>query len=198
MASISVIIRTYTEARWDSLLAAVSSARQQTRPPEEIVLVVDHNQKLYERLRTAVPMAVVVENRGAAGSSGAWNAGIQAATGEIIAFIDDDAVAAPDWLAELERGYRQPETIGVGGAILPMWLDGRPRWFPDEFAWVVGCTYRGLPEDETSVRNLIGCNMSFRREAFDLAGGFLGAEQGIGHMGASPIGGDETEFCIRL
>src|SRR5512133_1867164 len=98
MATISVVIRTYTEARWDSLLAAVESAEQQTRPPDEIVLVVDHNQNLYERLREALPAAVVVPNRGAAGSSGAWNAGVQAATGEILAFIDDDAVAAPNWL----------------------------------------------------------------------------------------------------
>ena len=198
MPNLSVILRTYTEARWDSLLAAVRSVREQSCPPDEIVVVVDHNPALYARVRAALPGVVAVENREPAGSSGAWNSGILAATGDILAFMDDDATAAPDWLEQLRLGYRDPQVLGVGGEIVPVWVDGRPAWFPDEFAWVVGCTYRGLSETESNVRNLIGCNMSFRREVFAAAGGFRGAQNGIGHMGAAPIGCDETEFCIRV
>ena len=71
----------------------------------------------------------------------------------------------------------------------------RPRWFPDEFLWVVGCTYRGLPETAAPIRNLIGCNMSIRRTVLDEVGGFR-----IGRVGALSIGheNDETEICVRI
>ena len=46
----------------------------------------------------------------------------------------------------------------------PSGRDGRPRWFPPEFDWVVGCSYTGLPETVAPVRNLIGAAMSFRRQ----------------------------------
>ncbi|HEX9014593.1 MAG TPA: glycosyltransferase family 2 protein [Chloroflexota bacterium] len=195
---VSVVVRTYTDARWDYLVRCISSIEAQSRVPDEIVVVVDHNEPLYERVKKRFPTAAVVQNDEPAGSSGAWNSGIAAASGDLLAFIDDDATAAPDWLEQLLEGYDDPAVVGVGGQIAPVWEDGRPGWFPEEFNWVVGSSYRGLSEGESRVRNLIGCNMSFRRRVFDAAGGFLGAESGIGHNGGSPIGCDETEFCIRV
>lgn len=193
--SISVIIRTYTEARWDYLVSSVTSVQQQSLPPLEIVLVVDHNQALLERVRARFPDTTIVENHEPQGSSGAWNSGIAAARGDILAFLDDDAIAAPDWLEQLSKPYIDPSVVGVGGLIDPLWLSGKPAWFPEEFQWVVGCSYRGLPEAIGPVRNLIGCNMSFRREVFDHFGGF---RKGMGHVGGKPIGCDETELCIRV
>jgi hypothetical protein len=116
------------------------------------------------------------------------------AQGEIIAFVDDDTIAAPDWLEKLVQGYEDPRVIGIGGSVVPMWLNGRPRWFPHEFDWIVGCTYRGMPETTTSVRNLIGSNMSFRRTVFEAIGGF---RNGIGRVRTRPVGDEETEFSIR-
>ena len=81
-------------------------------------------------------------------------------------------------------------------ATLPNWRAPRPAWFPEEFAWVVGCTYRGMPAVRAPVRNLLGGNASFRREAFEIAGGF---QNGIGRSaGKRPLGCEETEFCIRV
>src|SRR5581483_7826900 len=91
---------------------------------------------------------------------------------DAIAFLDDDAAADPSWLAELLRGYQERDVLGVGGRIDPAWSTKRPRWFPEEFAWVVGCTYRGIPSHPSPVRNLIGANMSLRRSVFDAVGGF--------------------------
>src|SRR5439155_54307 len=71
----------------------------------------------------------------------------------------------------------------------------RPTWHPPEFGWVVGCSYRGLPVEPAPVRNLIGCNMSMRRELFDAVGGFT---HGIGRIGTIPLGCEETEWCIRV
>lgn len=191
----SVVIRTYTLDRWNTLVAALESLQRQTKPAAQIVVVVDHNPTLMERIKERFPSVDAFENRYPQGSSGAWNSGVFAATQEIIVFMDDDAVASPDWLERLTELYNDEKVGGVGGAIIPNWLVGRPAWFPEEFDWVVGCTYKGLPDKITPVRNLIGCNMSFRRSVFDIVGGF---RQGMGHVGGSPVGCDETELCIRL
>jgi glucosyl-dolichyl phosphate glucuronosyltransferase len=192
---ISVVICAYTQARWHDLVAAVHSVHGQSMQPQDIIVVVDHNPLLLERVHTEVPHVIAVENQEAQGLSGARNSGIAAATGAVIAFLDDDGVAAPDWLEQLLPAYANPEVIGVGGTVEPLWLHGRPPWFPAEFDWVVGCTYRGMPEVAAPVRNLIGCNMSFRREVLAGVGGF---RSGIGRVGTYPAGCEETELCIRV
>lgn len=192
---ISVVICAYTQDRWEDLVAAVASVRNQTTAPREIIIIIDHNEGLRQRAYAHFPNAVVVANSQSRGLSGARNTGIAAAQGAVVAFLDEDAVASPDWLDRLSVGYADPHVLGVGGMIKPSWVADRPRWFPKEFDWVVGCTYVGMPETAASVRNLIGANMSFRREIFDLIGGF---RSGIGRIGSTPLGCEETELCIRL
>lgn len=194
MNDISVIICAYTEKRWHELLAAVDSVRQQTLPAKDIIIVIDHNPSLAKLARTVFDEEVLVENNLTRGLSGARNCGIEAAKGKIVAFLDDDALADPNWLEVLVSHYQDPKIIGVGGKIEPMYLRGRPAWFPEEFDWVVGCTYRGLPETVAAVRNLIGCNMSFRRDVLEFTGGF---QTGLGRIGEYPAGDEETELCIR-
>jgi Predicted glycosyltransferases len=114
--------------------------------------------------------------------------------GAVVAFLDDDARAEPDWLARLLPHYSDPEVLGVGGGIAPDWGGPRPAQLPREFDWVVGCSYVGLPADASQVRNLIGANMSIRRSVFDTVGGFA---QGLGRVRSRPAGCEETELCIR-
>jgi GT2 family glycosyltransferase len=192
--SVSVIICAYTEDRWDDLVAAVASVRNQTMPARETIVVVDHNGSLLSRTRMQFRDAIVVENTASRGLSGARNSGIAVATSEVIAFLDDDAHAAPDWVEQLVAHYCDPLIVGVGGAIKPMWVGRRPRWFPHEFDWVVGCSYRGIGDQEMPVRNLIGANMSFRRSTFEGVGGF---REGLGREGQNTAGCEETELCIR-
>lgn len=192
--SVAVIICAYTEERWDDLVAAVASVRHQTRTPQEIIVVIDHNPALLARARTYLPEALVIANTACRGLAGARNTGVAAATSDVIAFLDDDAQAAPDWLAQLLPALDDPRAIGAGGAVLPVWAGWRPWWFPAEFDWVVGCTYRGMPRTNGTVRNLIGANMAFRREVLLRSGGF---REGVGQVGASLLRCDDTEFCIR-
>ncbi|MFD3516550.1 glycosyltransferase family 2 protein [Streptomyces sp. NPDC058657] len=198
---ISVVICVYTEDRWEDILAAVSSVRAQSRPAVETLLVVDHHPGLYERLvrefKEAHEEVRVLANAGPRGLSAGRNTGIAAARGEIVAFLDDDAVAERDWLLHFAAGYADPRVMAVGGRTMPAWASGRrPAWFPEEFDWVVGCTYRGLPAGRVRVRNVLGGNASFRRTAFAAAGGFA---TGIGRDGDKrPLGCEETELCIRL
>ncbi|GGV62829.1 glycosyltransferase [Streptomyces griseoloalbus] len=197
---ISVVICAYTEDRWEDVLAAVASVRAQSRPALETLLVVDHNRALLDRLGKEYKETEdvrVLANAGPRGLSAGRNTGIAASRGEIIAFLDDDAVAERDWLKHFAEGYADPRVMAVGGRTEPVWASGRrPDWFPEEFDWVVGCTYRGLPPGRVRVRNVLGGNASFRRSAFDAAGGFA---TGIGRDGNKrPLGGEETELCIRL
>lgn len=190
----SVIICAFTQRRWPELVAAVDSLAQQSRAADEMLIVIDHNADLQARAAADLPAARVVANRHARGLSGSRNTGVEATCGDVVAFMDDDAVARPDWLQTLLAHYREPDVIAVGGAVLPRWESGRPHGFPEEFDWVVGCSYRGMPTGRTAVRNLIGANMSFRREVFDAIGGFA---EGIGRVGARAAGCEETELCIR-
>src|SRR5437870_245449 len=89
---ISVIICAYTEERWNDLVAAIESVQQQTLPPREIIVVVDHNPNLLERTRQQGSRVVIVENMEARGLRGARNSGLTVAQGNIIAFLDDDAM----------------------------------------------------------------------------------------------------------
>lgn len=194
--SISVVICCYTEDRFDDVLAAVDSVRRQSVQPDEIVVVVDHNRALLERLAADCPGVVTIPNDEPQGLSGARNTGIAATRGDVVAFLDDDAAARPDWLERLVAPYSDTNVIGVGGAIVPYWVGPRPSWFPEEFNWVVGCTYVGLPRSRAPIRNLIGANMSFRRSAFDVVGGFASE---MGRTGSQPLGNcEDTEFCLRL
>ncbi|MGK5730158.1 glycosyltransferase family 2 protein [Streptomyces sp. URMC 124] len=202
--SVSVVICVYTEDRWDDIVAAVASVREQSRPALETLVVVDHNPALLRRLAghftddgRAGDGLRVLANAGPRGLSAGRNTGIEASSGEVIAFLDDDAVAERDWLRHFAEAYADPLVMAVGGRTQPVWESRRrPAWFPEEFDWAVGCTYRGLPPGKVPVRNVLGGNASFRRSAFELAGGFA---CGIGRDGDRlPLGCEETELCIRL
>lgn len=196
MLSVSVVICAHTERRWDDTLAAAASVRDQSYAAKELIVVVDHNRPLYERLKSALPDAMVVENREQQGLSGGKNTGIAIASGEVVAFLDDDATADVDWLKFMIDSYEERGVVGVGGLTLPKWDTRRPAWFPNEFDWVIGCTYVGMPRHRAPVRNLLGGNASFLREVFGQVGGF---RSGIGRaQGKRPLGCEETEFCIRL
>lgn len=193
MLTTSVVICAHTEERWDDTLRAVASVQSQEPAPHQVIVVVDHNPELLARLARRLPEVCVVPNDHQRGLSGARNTGVALATGDIVAFLDDDAIAHPGWIAALTRSYADPDVVGVGGRTEPGWATRRPQWWPGEFDWIVGGTYTG--REPGVVRNLLGGNASYRRELFKI-GGFAT------HIGRTtgtrrPGGCEETEFCIR-
>ncbi len=193
--SASVVICAYTERRWEDLATSVKVLAESAEPPLETIVVVDNNPEMLARAERELTGAIVIANAGRSGLSGARNTGVAKAAGDVVVFLDDDAVPADGWLDGLLVHYSDPLVMGVGGGADPVWPDERPGWFPSEFEWVIGCSWTGLPLEPTPIRNLIGCNMSFRREVFELAGGF---REDIGRIGTRPLGCEETELCIRL
>jgi|GEM_PF-166555 len=194
LPSLSVVICAYTLDRWEDIREAVASLAAQQWPPQEILLVTDHNEELRRRAERELSGVRVLPSTQAKGLSGARNTGTAAARCEVVAFLDDDAAAEPDWTLRLLTAYRDPSVMAVGGRIKPAWDAGRPPWFPHEFDWVVGCTYAGMPAEPAPVRNVIGANMSFRRAVLDELDGF---SHGLGRIGTRPLGCEETELCIR-
>jgi GT2 family glycosyltransferase len=192
--AVTVIVCSYTLRRWSLLERAITSLEDQTVAPERVVLVTDHCAPLERRARERFPDVTVVSNTGGRGLSEARNTGLAHAGSDVVAFLDDDAVAAPGWIAALCAGYTDEDVLGVGGQVDPDFEAGRPPWFPPEFDWVVGCSHSGLPGAPAPVRNFVGANMSFRRDVLDDLGGFRSE---LGRVGTVPVGCEETELCIR-
>jgi glycosyltransferase involved in cell wall biosynthesis len=193
---VSIVVCAYTSERLAQLRRTITSLLNQTYQHKEIVLIVDHNPDLHFRLADLASEGIrIASNRGKPGLADARNSGIALANGEIVAFIDDDADADSHWLERLVECYRDPAVIGSGGRILPAWDEDvrAPSWLPEEFLWVVGCSYRGMAESGP-VRNVIGCNMSFRSSVFTEIGQF---DTEIGRIKNQPLSCEETEMCIR-
>ena len=201
---VSVVLCTHTLDRYDALTEAAGSVLDQTYDDVELVLVSDGDGAVRERMvadfgdREDVRIHLLPEN---VGLLGARNAGAEVATGDVVAFIDDDAVADGRWIERLVDAYESRDRLAVGGRVVPAWLAGRPDFLPEEFYWIVGVTHRGFgpggdPRTEGEVRNTNGSNISFRREVFLDLGGFdteIGGRKGDNHLQ-----GGETELCARL
>jgi len=177
--TVSVIICAYTEERWPQLKKSVASAEAQTSPPIEVIVCIDHNEKLLRKSEEyfgegrpagAMPL-IVMANKYNGRLAAARNTAAEFASGEVLAFLDDDAAADADWLERLIVPYDDARVGAVGGRPLPVFEVRRPRWFPLEFDWIFGCAYRGLPLTRAPLAHLIGANMSARRSAFREVGG---------------------------
>jgi GT2 family glycosyltransferase len=195
----SVVVCVYTMRRWDDIVSALDALEVQTHAVQRVIAVVDHNDELLSRLSSAaatrrIPVDVIPNSRGR-GLSGARNTAIEVCTTDLVAFLDDDARPESTWLELLVQPFCDPRVQITGGRATPNWPNDRPRWFPEEFDWVVGSTYKGMPTDLADVRNVHGASMAFRSEVFARIGGF---DEGLGRIGTLPVGCEETELCIRL
>lgn len=191
----SVIICAYTMDRWSEMCAAVASAIAQRPLVGEIVVVVDHNDELAKRLADKFPDDIrIFPNEGPQGLSSARNTGVSKSTGEYLVFLDDDAAVEPGAIARMCAHFEDPNVVGVTARVLPAWRGQRPGWFPDEFLWVVGCTHETIQNGR--LRNVTGAAMGLRRSVFELVGGF---NPELGRSRSKlPMGGEETELCIRV
>lgn len=191
--SVSVVIPSHDDRRFGYLIETVDSARRQSLPPAEIVVVVDHNDTLYHRAKRELAGVTVLRNVYGRGVSGNRNTGAEYTTTPLIAFLDDDVLAAPDWLARLVQPLDDPDVVGTGGAIRPIWAS-EPGWVPPEFLWAYGGSYEGMPTRTTPVRNVWSASMVVRREAFEAVGGFRTDFGKVGDRSRP----EDTELCIRM
>jgi len=198
---VSIIVCTYSLDNYPNLIDAIDSLLNQTHKEIEIIVVVDGNQELYERIvkvydaQGNVKIMVTEESLGA---FGAGNVGVKVAQGDVVAFLDDDAVAEIGWVKKLVDTYQRLDAIAVGGKILPLWISKKPDYFPVELGWLVGMTGEEFAEDKIAeVRNTFGSNMSFKREVFEKIG-LLNEKLGFAKRKTSYMQGAEADFALRM
>jgi glycosyltransferase involved in cell wall biosynthesis len=193
-AMTSVVIAAHSMQRSGDLARAAASALGQQPRPHEVVVAVDNNPDLYEWVRRRLPGVVPEHHHGVRGASATRNSGARVASGSVLAFLDDDAVARPEWLQNLTAPLARPDVVGVGGHVEPVWLTRAPEWMPEEFLWVVGASYRGLPRTAAPIRNVWSENMAVARSDFWAVDGFREGFGKTGHVSRP----EDTDFCIRL
>lgn len=197
---VSVVVCTFNRAIFLRKCLA-SLLNQENAPPFEIIVVdnnsTDETATVVETIRreTIIPFQYIFLEE--MGLSRARNAGIHAAQGALVAFIDDDAVADARWVQEIEKGFQLfPQAVAQGGAVAGDYEIPRPAWLPDELLLAISVGDMGDEPRWMNAREAaLGCNMAFRRETFCEHGEFLTT---LGRTGLSLLAAEEVEFCLRL
>ncbi|WP_157517121.1 glycosyltransferase family 2 protein [Mycobacterium sp. MS1601] len=195
--TLTVVICCFTDRRRNQTIAAAEAALHQLLPDDDVVIVVDHNAALLADLTVTLDSRItVLSNTFERGLSGGRNTGLHWAPGEVVVFLDDDAVLHDGSLERIREVFAGDTVVAVGGGVEPDWQTGAaPGWFPPEFGWVVGCDYRGLPADGAPIRNPIGAAMAVRKDALALINGF---SPELGRVGTLPAGCEETLMGVAL
>jgi glucosyl-dolichyl phosphate glucuronosyltransferase len=174
---ISVVIPTYR--RPDDLEIALDSVVRQTFDPRAFEIVVVDNAatpacaaRVEAWRRTAeCQVRYVAEPR--VGLHNARHAGAYRASGEIVAYVDDDVRATPGWLAGLCEGFTAPEVAVVGGIVEPLWAAAPPPWIaqmPPGYLSLLDLGPHG--RDLSWPEGVYGCNLAVRRRVLFEVGGF--------------------------
>lgn len=194
---LSVIATARSMARVGDVFDLLDSLAVQRYQPLETIFVAEASRELFDCAAAYVSGrglkgARVLFNDGEPGLSAGRNVGIEAAAGEIIAFLDDDTVAFPDWAGEIVNACSGDSVVGVTGATCPLWDDPSMAWLPPELYWLISCTGWTGWDKPVEMRNAWGHNMAFRREAFRLCGLF---DNRHGYQ-KGPFG-EDNEFSLR-
>ena len=192
----SIIICTHRSERYEDFEEAINSLLSQSYNNLEIIVVVDGNKELYDKiLKRGIEVDKIILNEKNLGLSESRNRGMKEAKEDVIAFFDDDAVADENWVREIARMYEEEDAIAAGGLLLPKWVTKKPKFLPEEYYWLIGATHKGFPEEITEVRNTFGSNLSFKADVLRELDGFR-SEMGV--KGRGLLQGEETELCERM
>ncbi|MFZ2783917.1 MAG: glycosyltransferase [Sediminibacterium sp.] len=200
---ISVVICTYNRA--DYIGEAMGSLYRQTLPKNqfEVILVnnnsTDNTAEVCRQFIAAHPDASFIylnENR--QGASFARNTGSTIALSPLLCFMDDDAVAAPDYLERIVAFFVQhPDAGGLGGRIIPRYIPAEPKWMSHFVSSLVGnFDYSKTVAVFSPNKYPLESNMVIRKADFDAVNGFNTALPGV--KGTLRIGGEGKEFFLKL
>lgn len=184
MATLSVI--TLTRNRREKLRRLLDRLLPQLEPGDEILLVdtgsTDGTRETFASPPPAAADAIRLLHYDGPGS---WaemrNFGVAHARGELIAFLDDDCLPDPDWVARGKAGLRDADALG--GMVRPLDIFAFPHWWHPEMAWMVGLSVPGQTGPDAGrvhypfTANLWARAAACRAVAFQELGGQLGGEE---------------------
>ena len=197
---ITAVICTYN--RYDVIADAVASLRAQSVGPADLeILIVDNSSDTdcrseYWGGRELPQNARLLINE-RAGLSRARNHALREARAPIVAFLDDDAVAAPDWCSSIIEVFQDRADAGiVGGPVEPVWEGTEPNWlhkWQRGFLSIIdfGDSFRALGQREW----LAGTNIAFRASALETIGGF---DEGLGRIGSLLLSNEELVVTRKI
>ncbi len=174
MKKISAVICTYK--RYDLLKKAIESLISQSIPSSEYeILIIDNtpNAKFGEGKSSCEQYSDIPNLRylfeDIPGLSNARNVGIRESSSEIIAFLDDDAIASKSWLEEIVLGFQSFEKVGVvGGKISPIWEQDRPSWLVDDLKGYVSVVdWGGRLRIASDEEWFAGANIAFKKSLLE-------------------------------
>jgi glycosyltransferase involved in cell wall biosynthesis len=196
-----------THNRAVTLGETLASLAAQHLPPHAEVecLVIDNNSidrtpAVVAEAAAHAPFSIrrVFEPR--TGSSFARNRAVDEAAGDFILFIDDDAVAEPDWTALMVAAIERRGLDAACGMVLPRWEIAPPPWLGRSlyvrYAVHDRDAIEAAPQENSEVlRNYFSANTGFRRDSFARFGRF---REDLGVVGGNPISGEDTELFARI
>jgi glycosyltransferase involved in cell wall biosynthesis len=199
---ITAVICTYN--RKDYLRRAVGSLVRQTLPREQFeILIVDNGSSdgtslVASELQQQFDHEIRYVSEPALGVSNARNAGWRHASGKYVAYLDDDELAAPDWLENILTVFSTSprDAACVGGKEVLLWESERPGWVPEQILYYLG--HLDLSNDLMEIRGpswLGGGNSAYQREILKKYGGF---DTRLGRKGGSLLSMEDTRLQKKL
>lgn len=200
---VSVVICSYNRAAY--IGGALDSLYQQTAKLADFeVIVVDNNStdgtdQVFEKWRAAHPDgSFYYTTETQQGASFARNKGAQLAKGAWLCFMDDDAIATPEYIQNILRHTQEhPDVLGFGGKIIPKYIPAEPKWMSYYVSSLVGnFDYAPIACAFENGKYPLESNMIMKKSAFDLVGGFNTAIPGV--VGTLRIGGEGKELFYKI
>ena len=181
MQNVSIVIATYN--RQEDCIETLNSILNQTSDPAEIIVVDDASEPPFSFNHTKVK---IIRNENELGLARSRTLAAKNAKGDIIAFIDDDALADSSLIEDIQKAFKKKTDI-VGGRIIPFYLSKPPKWWnPNVYGVFVGIN--------TGTEDLIGCNLAVRKSVFEKFGYFFACSR----KGRKLFSGEENEFLKRV
>jgi glycosyltransferase involved in cell wall biosynthesis len=201
---ISAVVSTYNRAAY--IIAALESLRNQTLNKEEYEIIIVNNnctdntdelcRRFIEENKNNVNIVYVTEKN--QGLSFSRNRGIKEAGSELITYLDDDAIAAPDYL-ELIVDFmdKRKDVDAVGGKIIPKYSSGKePAWLSKYLWGLVGHVDYGEKPGSFPVQKYpSGSNMTIRKKVLEELGMF---NTELGRKGGISLASEEKDLFERL
>ncbi len=197
---LSIVVSAFSMERYEDLVEIFNKLNDQICLNFELIIIIDENFNLYDKLKLNFKNynfenLFLIFNKNNYGLSYSRNLGIQKASGNAIAFLDDDAVPVPEWTQEIVKTFNDGKVMAATGDVIPLWEDPSMAWFPKELNWLISCSYIMTPSIYTEIDRGFGVNMVFRKDVFDEIGVF---NTNLGISKGRWIGGEDTDMFLRV